>query len=90
MQLTLDLPQQLEDELSEEAARLGLSLPEYVLRLLSTERPRRESGVAMPRTGAELVHYWQSEGMIGTRVTSVDSPELARMIRSEAERRTGE
>jgi hypothetical protein len=35
MSITLDLPQELERELSMEATRLGLSLSEYALRLLS-------------------------------------------------------
>lgn len=34
----LDLPQELEEELSAEAARLNLPLSEYVLRILSTKR----------------------------------------------------
>jgi hypothetical protein len=36
MSITLDLPQELERELSMEATRLGLSLSEYALRLLSS------------------------------------------------------
>jgi hypothetical protein len=38
MSITLDLPQELERELSMEATRLGLSLSEYALRLLSSGR----------------------------------------------------
>lgn len=54
MSVAVDLPEELEKELSAEAAELGLSLPEYVLRVLST-------GIVIgkkPRTGAELVEYW--------------------------------
>lgn len=34
MTLKLEIPQELERELATEAARLGLPLPEYALRLL--------------------------------------------------------
>jgi hypothetical protein len=86
MSLTLDLPQGLQQELAAEAARLGVPLAEYVLRILSTARALRE----LPRTGAELVAYWQREGLIGTRPEIADSPEHARQIRREAERRARE
>ena len=77
------IPEELENELSAQAAQLGLSLPEYVLRVLST-------GVVSakrPKTGAELVEYWENEGLIGTRSDITDSQPHARQIRNEAERR---
>jgi hypothetical protein len=84
MSITLDLPEELENELSTEATQLGLSLPEYVLRILSIGlvigRP--------PKTGTELVEYWQREGLIGTRPNITDSQEHARLIRQQAQRRT--
>ena len=83
MSIAVDLPEELESELSAEAAQLGLSLPEYVLRVLST-------GVVIgkrPRTGAELVDYWQNEGLVGTRSEITDSQAHARKIRKQAERR---
>lgn len=83
MSIAVDLPEELENELSAEAAQLGLSLPEYVLRVLST-------GVVIgkrPKTGAELVDYWENEGLIGTRPEISDSQAHARRIRNEAERR---
>jgi hypothetical protein len=39
------------------------------------------------RTGAEIVAYWQAEGLIGTRTDSTDSPAIARQIREQAQRR---
>ncbi|MEW6209298.1 MAG: hypothetical protein AB1631_13080 [Acidobacteriota bacterium] len=84
MSITLDLPEELENELSKEARQLGISLPEYILRLLST-------GFVMgrkPATGAELVDYWRDEGLIGTRTDIADSQSHARQIREQAERRT--
>jgi hypothetical protein len=84
MTITLDLPEELEKELSAEADQLGLSLPEYVLRVLST-------GLVVgnrPKTGAELVAYWQSEALIGTRPEIADSQTHARAVREQAEQRT--
>ncbi len=86
MTLTLELPHELERELSAEAARQGLSLSDYAVRLLATARPAR----AMPKTGAELVTYWQSEGLIGARADLRDSQAHARYLREQAERRVQE
>jgi len=83
MSLTLELPEDLESALTTEATHLGLSLSEYTLRLLST----RILPVSMPTTGAELVAYWQREGVIGTRPDITDSQAHARQLRHSAERR---
>lgn len=83
MSITLDLPQALENELATEAAQLGLSLSAYALRLLST----RSLVGPVPTTGAELVAYWQREGVIGTRPDIVDTSAHARQLRHKAERR---
>jgi hypothetical protein len=40
-----------------------------------------------PKTGAELVAYWQNEGLIGTRPDRLDSQAHARQICEQAERR---
>lgn len=83
MSIAVNLPEDLENELSAEAAQLGLSLPEYVLRVLST-------GVVIgkrPKTGRELVDYWHNEGLIGTRSDITDSQSHARQIRNQAEQR---
>ncbi len=63
MTLVLDLPGDLEAALAAEAAHLSMPLEEYALCILAVGRlpdPR-------PRTGAELVAYWQREGLIGSR-----------------------
>jgi hypothetical protein len=86
MSITLDLPQELESELATEATTLGVSLAEYVLRLLST----RSLVGPMPTSGAELVAYWRREGVIGTRPEITDSQAHARQIRHKAERRIRE
>jgi hypothetical protein len=86
MSIMLDLPQELESELATEATHLGLSLTEYVLRLLSTRSPVGQ----LPTSGAELVAYWQREGVIGTRPDITDSQAHARQIRHHAEKRLRE
>jgi hypothetical protein len=40
-----------------------------------------------PRNGAELLTYWQNEGLIGTRPDIVDASEHARALRQRAEHR---
>jgi hypothetical protein len=84
MTLTLELPDELESDLSKEAARLGLSLPEHILNLLS----RQKTGNDSPRTGAELVAYWEREGLVGMRNDILDSQEHARRLRQAAETRS--
>lgn len=83
MTLTLDLPPKLVDELATEAARLGLSLSDYAAGLLSKGRITG----AWPKTGADLVTYWEEEGLVGTRPEVMDSQSYARELRREAERR---
>lgn len=83
MNLMLDLPSYLESELAEEAAQFNLSLPDYVLQLLIANRPTR----AQPRNGAELVAYWETEGLIGTRPDIDDSASHARALREQAQYR---
>lgn len=83
MTLTLDLPAELERELSTEANQLGLSLPEYALRILSSGR----APINLPRNGAELVAYWQRERLIGTRMDIGNDQQYARELRARAERR---
>jgi hypothetical protein len=83
MSLVLNLPPDLESELAAEAARLSLPLPEYALRLLASGR----TPTPVPRTGKELVAYWQGEKLIGTRPEIADSQAHARTLREQAQRR---
>jgi len=83
MSLTLELPAELEATLAAEASRRGLSLQEYVVRLLATAQPWPGS----VRNGADLVAYWRSEGIVGTRSDITDSQSHARTIRRQAETR---
>jgi hypothetical protein len=91
MSILLDLPLNLEDELSAEASQLDLPLPEYILQVLSV----RPAIGHPPQTGAELVAYWQAEGVIKSRWSTTDrrssditdSQTHARNLRHEAETR---
>ena len=85
MSLTLDLTPELETQLAAEADRAGSPLHEYVVRILTAGVKNGHS----PCTGAELVAYWQAEGLIGTRPDITDSAAHARHLRNEAERGAG-
>ncbi|MGP1384210.1 MAG: antitoxin [Thainema sp.] len=63
MSISLDLPEELETELSQEAARLNMPLAEYILRILTVRPPLQNP----PKNGAELVAYWEKVGVIGSR-----------------------
>jgi hypothetical protein len=79
MSLVLHLPPELETDLAAEAARLGLPLAEYALGLLA--------GGRSPRPGAELLAYWQDEGLVGTRTDVTNAPAHARCLPEQAQRR---
>ncbi len=83
MTVTLALPKTLEQELLDEATQAGVSLSDYILRLLSI----RPTLSVSPKTGAELVAYWQTTGLAGTRSEISDSQQHARNIRAKAENR---
>ena len=83
MNISLELPSDLENELSTEASRLKLPLTEYVLRLLSL-RPDLQN---QPKTGAELITYWEKAGVINSRPDILNGQEHARQLRHQAETR---
>ena len=83
MTVSLDLPSDLENTLSAEAARLKLPLPEYILRVLATHPVL----YSQPKTGAEIVSYWKEASVIDTHSDITNSQEYARHLRHEAETR---
>jgi hypothetical protein len=83
MTITLDLPADLENALSTEATQLNLPLSEYILHILSVRQVLNNP----PKTGAELVAYWQNAGLINSRSDISDSQAYARNLRQEAETR---
>ncbi|NJL90527.1 MAG: hypothetical protein HC916_12615 [Coleofasciculaceae cyanobacterium SM2_1_6] len=84
MSINLDLPTELESQLTSEASQLNLPLSEYILQILSIRQVLSNP----PKTGAELVAYWQSTGVINSRPDIVDSQIYARNLRHNAETRT--
>ncbi len=79
MNISIELPSDLENELSSEASQLKLPLSEYILRVLSV-RPFLQSP---PKTGLDLVAYWESVGVINSRPDIADSQEHARWLRDQ-------
>jgi hypothetical protein len=83
MPRNVELPDDLADALTYEASRLGLSLPDYAVRLLTSARPP-----ATPiHSGAELVAFWRAEGLVGSRSDLPDSQAEALRLRDQAQRR---
>lgn len=83
MNISLELPSELENELSTEASQIKLPLTEYILRVLSF-RPLLQNP---PETGLELVAYWESIGVTNSRPDITDSQDHARRLRHEVETR---
>lgn len=86
MSLTLDLTPEIEKRLTEKASRLGVSPAEYVERVLGDQL----NDVGTCGTGAELVAYWEREGVIGIwadRDDIKDSSDYAAFLRRLAEQR---
>lgn len=83
MNISIELPADLENELSTEASQLKLPLAEYILRVLSF-RPFLQNP---PKTGVELVAYWERVGVINSRPDIADSQEHARRLRNQSEHR---
>lgn len=83
MSINLDLPLELENQLCTEASQLNLPLSEYILRILSVRQILENP----PKTGAELIAYWQREGIINSRPDITNSQDYARTLRHQAETR---
>lgn len=90
MSRTLELPDELAEALTGDASRLGISMPDHAVRLLISARESATAAAASPttvRNGADLVAYWQKEGLIGSRPEIGDSSAYARSLRDQAQRR---
>lgn len=79
----VELPDELADTLTREASRLGLSLHEYTLYLLTSVH----SPAVSTLNGLDLVAFWQAEGLVGNRPEISDSQTEARKLRDQAQRR---
>ena len=83
MNINLELPLELEHELSTEASQLKLPLTEYILRVLAF-RPVLQDP---PQTGIELVAYWERMGVVGSRPDILNSQKYSRELREQSEHR---
>jgi putative addiction module component (TIGR02574 family) len=93
----LDLTQLTVDQRLELIGLLWDSIPDSaaVLPLLEWQRRELERRLAaagqfpnpMPSTGAEVVAYWEREGLLGTRPDITDPSGHARALREKAEKR---
>jgi hypothetical protein len=96
MTLTLELTPEQEQHLEEEARRQNMDAASYAKALLFEEEaaeqlePAAAQSAEEPWSGADLVAYWEREGVIGSRPDITDSLEHARAIRRKAERRIRE
>lgn len=83
MTIILDLPKELEQELERAAVRAGCSVSEYVLRVLQSSHTVQS---ATP-TGAELLAYWEREGLLGSMPDIEDPVTFARDLREQNQNR---
>ncbi|AFZ56667.1 hypothetical protein H6G54_00210 [Anabaena cylindrica FACHB-243] len=83
MSINLNLPPELEKELHTEASQLNVPLSEYILRILFT----RKVADNLPKTGSELVEYWENEGVINSLFNITNSQAYSRELRHQAETR---
>ena len=85
MALHVNLSQEAQARLAEQAAALGMRVEDYAAKLL--EGSAAPLAPAKRLTGKELVEYWRKSGVIGSRPDIKDSVAHARKLRRQAERR---
>jgi hypothetical protein len=83
MSVVLQLPPELEAKLTAEASQAGISLADYLIRVLANCGPKA-SNIS---PGAKVVEHWHDAGVIGTRTDIDNSQQHARNLRERAERR---
>ena len=80
MTITIDLTPEEEAHLKAEATRRNLDPKDLVHSLILS--------LQKPMTGAEAIAFWEEQGCLGVFADCAeDSPEIARKLRQEAERR---
>ena len=90
MTLTLELTPEQEQQIETEAQRRNMDAASYAKALLFETGQTLSQEQEEQWSGADLVAYWEREGVIGSRPDIVDSLEHARAIRRKAERRIRE
>ena len=87
MTIILDLPNDLERNLEQAAARAGLPLAEYALKILAANGGALPQAPA-PHTGAELLAIWEREGLLGGGPEIGDPVAYARALRERNQNRS--
>lgn len=90
MTLTLELTPEQEQQIEAEARRRNMDAASYAKTLLFEQDMGIGQAEEEQWSGADLVAYWEREGVIGSRPDITDSLEHARTIRRKAERRIRE
>lgn len=90
MSMTIDLPPYVETYLREEAAKQETPVEEYTAHLVEDLVPKPLPPSPMPelKTGADVVAYWQKEGVIGMwadRKDMEDSTEYVNRLKRRIE-----
>ena len=83
MTLNLELDAELAEVLAEEAARKKMSLPDYAVYLLTITVPPPPP----LKTGADVVAYWEANGLIGTRPDITDPVAHSEAMRAKSNSR---
>ena len=95
MTITINLAPETEAQLRSLAAARGEDPDHYAAATLARAIAEEAAGVTdrletkqKPKTGAELLQEWQREGLLtGYGDPAIDSPELARQLRQQAQTR---
>lgn len=85
MTLTIELTPEEEAALEEQAIAAGMESSEYARQLLTTEL----TDLSLPRNGAEILAYWEREGVRGVFADRGNAQEFARQLRDAEEAREG-
>jgi hypothetical protein len=88
--MTITIDADLEARLRAVAAAQGQDVNSYAVAVLqeAAEGHRAGAGEILPMSPAEAVGYWHRNGLLGPfGPEQLDSPELARELRRQAERR---
>jgi hypothetical protein len=83
MSITLNIPEAVLSELTNEAERLGVPLHDYMVTILATGRASEQRF----QNGVDLVAYWRKEDVVGCRTDISDCAAHASEVRKAAERR---
>lgn len=80
MSVLLNFPKTLEKQLHQEAASREQPIEKYLVKLI---QQARQNGSQSFQSTDEILSYWKSAGVLGTRPTKTNSQKMARRLRSQ-------